>query len=107
MKNGMESIQNSLTEIKSALKPTPEPVKIHDEEYSLSRDVIINGFVDEKGFSNSSFEADKSKSQNVFNHMDETTIKIDSTRRLGKPKHDMSRPRRFLVRFTSEWDTSK
>ena len=33
----MKSIQNSLTEIQSALRPTPEPVKKHVNEESLVR----------------------------------------------------------------------
>ena len=107
MKNGMKTIQNSLTEIKSALRPSPEPVKIKDNENTLSREVIINGIVEEKGTFNSTFEADNCKLQNVFDHMEETSLKIDSTRRLGKPKGDMSRPRPLLVRFASEWDARK
>ena len=107
MKSGMKQIQNSLTEIKSALRPSPEPVKIIDHDYSLSREVIINGLVEEKGDFNSTFEADNSKLQSVFNHMEEASLNIDSTRRLGKPKGDTSRPRPLLVRFTSEWDARK
>ena len=37
MKKGMESIQNSLTEVKSTLRPTPEPVRIHDNENNFPR----------------------------------------------------------------------
>ena len=66
--------------------------KIHDNEHILSREVIINGLVGEKGTFDSSFEADNSKLQNVYNHMDETTPKIDSTRRLGKAKGDIPKP---------------
>ena len=43
----------------------------------------------------------------MFNHMEETTLNIDSTRRLGKHKGDQSRPRPPLVRFASEWDSGK
>ena len=106
MKSSMKSIQNSLTEIQSALRPTPELVKKHVNEETLSREIIINGLVEDKGSFRSSF-ADNSKLQEVFNHMDEKTLKIESTRRLGQPKADMSRPRPFLIRFSSEWDTRK
>ena len=105
--NYMNPIQNSFAENKSALKPTPEPVKIHDNENNISREVIINALVEEKGTFISSFEADNYKIQNGFNDMDETTLKIDFIRRLGKNKGDMSRLRALLVRFTSEWDARK
>ena len=39
--------------------------------------------------------------------MDEKTLKIESTRRLGQPKADMSRPRPLLIRFATEWDARK
>ena len=96
-----------MTEIKFALKPTPEPFKIHHNENSLSHQVIINGLVKKKGTFSSSFGADNSKLQNVFYHMDETTLKIDSTCKLGQPKGDKSKPRPLLVRFTSERDARK
>ena len=70
---GMKSIQNSLTEIKTAFKATPEPVKIHSEN-SLSHKVIIYCLGEEKGLFNSSFEADNPEIQNVCDHMDETII---------------------------------
>ena len=82
MKSSMKSIQNSLTEIQSALRRIPEPVKKHVNEDSLSREIIINGLVENKGTFKSSFEADNSKLQEVFNHMDEKTLKIESTRRI-------------------------
>ena len=106
-KSGMKSIRNSLTEIKSALRSTPKPVKTHDSESSLSHEVIINGFVDETGTFNSSFEADKSKLLNRYNYMDETTLTMESTRRLVKPKGDVSRPRPLLVSCIPEWDAKK
>ena len=73
MKSSMKSIQNS--EIQSALRPTPEPVKKHVYEKSLSREIIINGLVEDKGTFKSSFEADNSKLQEVFNHMDKKLSK--------------------------------
>ena len=75
MKSSMKSIQNSLTEIQSALRPIPEPVKKHVNEESLSREIIINGLVDDEGTFKSSFEGDNSKLQEVFNHMDEKILK--------------------------------
>ena len=74
---------------------------------NFPREVIINGVVEEQGIFYSSFEADNSKLHNLFNHMDETTLKIYSNRTLGKPKGDMSRTRPLFVRFTSEWDARK
>ena len=65
-----------------ALRQTPEPVKKHVNEESLSREIIINGFVEDKGTFKSSFEA-------------------------GQPKADMSRPRPLLIRFASEWVARK
>ena len=44
----MMSIQNSSTEVKPALKPTLEPVTIHNQENSFSREVNKNGLVEEK-----------------------------------------------------------
>ena len=41
----MKSNQKSLIEIKSALRPTPEPVETFDNENSLSREIIIIGVV--------------------------------------------------------------
>ena len=83
----MKSIQNSLTETNSAFRPTRESMKIHDNENKISCEVVIIGLIEEKGTFHFSFEADSSKLQNVCNHMDETTFKIDSTRRIGQPKN--------------------
>ena len=47
MKSGTKLIQTFLTEIKSALRSTQEPVKIHDNENNLSHVVIIKGLVEE------------------------------------------------------------
>ena len=96
-----------MTELQSAITPTPEPVKTHDNENSSSCEVIINGLVEDKGTFKSAFEADNCKVKKVFNHMDETTLKVDSNRELEKPKGNMSRPRPLTVRFTSERDARK
>ena len=104
VKTGMKSIHDSLTEKEFALRPTPEPVKIHGKEDNLSRQVFINCLFEEKRFFNSSVEADNFKLQIVINHMAERTLKIDSTCTLKKPKGDKSQPRPLLVRFTADWD---
>ena len=49
MKSVIEYIQKSLTEFNSALNPTPEPIEIHDNENSLSLEVIINDLVEKNG----------------------------------------------------------
>ena len=60
LKRSMKSIQNSSTEIQSALRPTPEPVKKHVNEESKFREIIINGLVENERTFKSSFEADNS-----------------------------------------------
>ena len=82
MKRVMKTIQKSLTEFKSALRLTQEPVIIHDNENNFSREVPLNGLVEEENNINSFFGAEISKLQNVINQMDETTLNIGSTRRL-------------------------
>ena len=104
---GMEFIHKSLIEIKSALGPPPEPVKKHDNENSLSPEAIKNALVAKKGTFNSSFEADNSKLQNVVEHRDESTLKVEFTRRLGKPKGETSKTWSLTVHSTSEWDARK
>ena len=49
MRSCNKTIQNSLKGIRFALRPTPEPVKRQHNQNSQPREVIINGFVEEKG----------------------------------------------------------
>ena len=73
MKRSIKSFQNSSTEIQSARRPTPETVEKHVNEESLSREIIINGLVWDKGTFNSSFEVDNSKLQETFNQKEKST----------------------------------
>ena len=109
IKISVNSIQNSLIEIKkSVLEPLKVATKAHPSgDSTTSREILISGLVEQKGDFHSSFEADDSKLQEVFQHIGEPTLSIEATRRLGRPQRDSNRPRPLLIRFTSEWDARK
>ena len=109
IKISVNSIQNSLIEIK---KSVLEPLKVATKappsgDSTTFREILISRLVEQKGDFHSSFEADDSKLQEVFQHIGEPTLSIEATRRLGRPQRDSNRPRPLLIRFTSEWDARK
>ena len=63
------------------------------------REVLIRGLVEDKGDFHSSFEADDCKLKDVFQHIGEPMLSIETTRQLGHPQRDSKRPRPLLVRL--------
>ena len=106
-KISVKSIQNSLDEIKTKLEPTHKVPKAPPSGETTCREILISGLVEDKGDFHSSFEADDFKLKEVFQHIGEPMLSIETTRRLGRPQRDSKRPRPLLVRFTSEWDARK
>ena len=84
----VKSIQNSLDEIETKLEPAHKVPKAPPSGEPTCREILISGLVENKGNFHSTFEADDFKMKEIFQHIGEPMLSIETTRRLGRPQRD-------------------